>query len=151
MSYFTKEEQKIINQAIAIMDSKLKKEITTCNNVLSIKNFLRLQMEQCQREHLGVLYLDNQLRLIEYRIVFSGAVNYCTMSPREIVKDALQLNATAIIVAHNHPSGVSEPSRADVDSTIKTREALKLFEIKLVDHFVVGKGEISSMVESGLI
>ncbi|HAT9492387.1 TPA: DNA repair protein RadC [Legionella pneumophila subsp. pneumophila] len=151
MSYFTEEEQQIINQAIAVMNSKLKEEMFICNNVSSIKQFLRLQMEQCQREHLGVLYLDTQLRLIEYRIVFSGAVNYCTMSPREIVKDALQLNATAIIMAHNHPSGVSEPSRADVASTIKAREALKLFEIKLVDHFVVGKGQISSMVESGLI
>jgi len=151
MNCITKKEQQIINQAIAILDSKLKNEITYCNNVLSIKNFLRLQMEQCQREHLGVLYLDTQLRLIEYRIVFSGAVNYCTMSPREIVKDALQLNATAIIMAHNHPSGESKPSREDVASTIKTREALKLFEIKLVDHFVVGKGQISSMIESGLI
>lgn len=151
MSYFTKEEQKIIDQAIAILDFKLKTKLTACNNVLSIKNFLRLQMEKCEREHLGVLYLDNQLRLIEYRIVFSGAVNYCTMSPREIVKDALQLNSTAIIMTHNHPSGEPEPSRADVDSTIKTREALKLFDIKLVDHFVVGKGQISSMVESGLI
>lgn len=151
MSLFTKEEQETIDQAITIMDAKLKTEIMTCTNVLSIKNFLRLQMEQCQREHLGVLYLDTQLRLIEYRVVFSGAVNYCTVSPREIVKDALQLNATAIIMAHNHPSGESEPSRADVVSTKKTREALELFEIKLVDHFVVGKGQITSMVESGLI
>ncbi len=151
MHYFTEEEQKIINQAITVMDSKLKTEKTACNNVASIKQYLRLQMEKCEREHLGVLYLDTQLKLIEYRIVFSGAVNHCTMSPREIVKDALQLNATAIIIAHNHPSGESEPSRADVASTLKTREALTLFEINLVDHFVVGKGQITSMVESGLI
>lgn len=151
MHYFTKEEQKIISQACQIMDGKLKAERESCNSVAAIKQFLRLQMEGCEREHMGVLYLDTQLRLIEYRVVFSGAVSRCIVSPREIVKDALQLNATAIIMAHNHPSGESNPSRADVDSTLKTKEALTLFEIKLVDHFVVGKGQITSMVELGLI
>lgn len=151
MTHFTKEEQIIIHQAISLLDGKLKREKRSCNNAALIRSFLRLQMEQCEREHLGVLYLDTQLQLIEYRVVFSGAVNYCTLSPREIVKDALQLNATALVMAHNHPSGYSEPSRADIASTLQTREALSLFEIKLIDHFVVGKGQITSMVELGLI
>ena len=151
MTIFTEEEQNVINQAIDIMDSKLKESSLVCDKVLTIKNFLRLQMEHCQREHIGVLYLDNHLRLLEYRVVFRGAVNYCTMSPREIVKDALELNATAIIMAHNHPSGNSEPSRADIDATMSVKKALKLFDIKLVDHFVIGKREITSLVESGLI
>lgn len=151
MSHFTKEEQIIINQAISILEGKLKGENINCNRTSLIKSFLRMQMERCEREHLGVLYLNTQLQLIEYRVVFSGAVNSCTVSPREIVKDALQLNATAIVMAHNHPSGYSEPSRADIASTLRTREALSLFEINLIDHFVVGKGEITSMFESGLI
>lgn len=151
MSNFTKEEKTIIHKAIAILEGKLKSEIINCNRTDLIKYFLRLQMEQCEREHLGVLYLNTQLQLIEYRIVFSGAVNSCTLSPREIVKDALQLNATAIVMAHNHPSGYSEPSREDIASTLRTREAISLFEINLINHFVVGKGEITSMVESGFI
>lgn len=151
MSIFTKEEQTTINQAIVILEGKLKGEKRNCNRTDLIKSFLRFQMEQCEREHLGVLYLNTQLQLIEYRVVFSGAVNSCTVSPREIVKDALQLNATAIVMAHNHPSGHSEPSRADIASTQRTREALSLFEIDLIDHFVVGKRQITSMVELGLI
>ncbi|MGB4897984.1 MAG: JAB domain-containing protein [Ignavibacteria bacterium] len=151
MSNFTKEEQIIIYQAIAILEGKLKDEKINCNKTDLIKSFLRLQMEQCEREHLGVLYLNTQLQLIEYRIVFSGAVNSCTLSPREIVKDALELNATAIVMAHNHPSGCSEPSRADIASTLRAREALSLFEIDLIDHFVVGKDQITSMVELRLI
>lgn len=151
MNVFTEKEQGIINQAIEIMDSKLKSTQDIYNHPFLVKTFLRLQLEKCKREHLSVMYLCTQLRLIEYRVVFSGAVNYCTFDAREIVKDALELNATAIIIAHNHPSGDSEPSDADISSTIQTKKVLDLLNIRLVDHFVVGKGEITSLVETGRI
>jgi len=151
MKDFTTEEQGIISQAIAILNGKLKNEKINCNNSVLVKTFLRLQLEKCEREHLGALYLDNQLRLIEYRIVFSGAVNYCTMSPREFAKDALTLNATNIILAHNHPSGDDTPSHEDIKATLKARDALNLLEINVLDHFVVGHNQISSLSEMGLI
>jgi len=151
MGYFTQEEQRIIDQSIVILDSKLKVNKEPCNATFLIKHYLRLQLEKCQREHLAALYLDTQLQMIEYRVVFSGCINSCTISAREFVKDALELNATAIVLAHNHPSGNSTPSQADIESTLKIKQALKLFEINLVDHFVVGHNEISSLGELGLI
>lgn len=150
MDYFTKDEQCIINQATEILDSKLKIK-NVCDNVFLIRNYLRIQMEQCQREHMSAFYLNTQLRLIEYKVVFSGGVKSCTISAREFAKDALQLNATAIVLAHNHPSGESMPSPEDIKATLKIREALELFEINLIDHFVVGHNEISSMRELNLI
>ena len=151
MSYFTKEEQRIIDQAIVILNSKLRVNKKPCNHVFLIKNYLRLQLEKCQREHMAALYLDTQLKLIEYRVVFSGSVNSCTISARELVKDALELNSTAVILAHNHPSGNSTPSPEDIESTLKIKKALRLFDINLVDHFVVGHNQISSLSELSLI
>lgn len=151
MSYFTQEEQGIIDQATAILNSKLRTDKKPCNMAFYAKTYLRLELEKCQREHMGALYLDTALRLIEYRVVFSGCINSCTISSREFVKDALQLNASAIIVAHNHPSGNATPSQPDIESTRKIEEALNLFDIRLIDHFIVGHNQISSLREMNLI
>lgn len=151
MHHLTISEKSIINQAIEILDSKLKTKNVSFDNAALVKNYLRFQLEKCEREHMTAFYLDTQLRLIEYKIVFSGAVNSCTISAREFVKDALHLNASAIILAHNHPSGNAKPSQEDIKATSKIKEALDLFEIKLIDHFIVGHNQINSLRGLNLI
>ena len=90
-------------------------------------------------------------RLIEFRELFRGTVDGAAVHPREVVREALALNAAALIVAHNHPSGVAEPSAADVGITRRLREALALVEVRLLDHLVVGDGTVVSLAERGLL
>lgn len=151
MHHLTVDEKIIINQAIRIIDSKLRTKNVYFNNASLVKQYLRLQLEPCEREHMTAFYLDTQLRLIEYKRVFSGLVNSCPISAREFIKDALNLNATAIILAHNHPSGDAQPSQEDIKATLKMKDALNVFEIKLIDHFIVGHNQINSLTELNLI
>lgn len=101
------------------------------------------------REAFFVLFLDNQHRVIASEILFEGTIDCASVYPREVVKRALQHNAAAIILAHNHPSGVAEPSQSDQRITQKISEGLALVDIRVLDHFVVGDGEIVSFAERG--
>ena len=103
------------------------------------------------REAFFVLFLDNQHRVIESEILVEGTIDSASVYPREVVKRALQHNAAAIILAHNHPSGVAEPSQSDQRITQKISDALGLVDIRVLDHFVVGDGEIVSFAERGWI
>lgn len=151
MRHYTMEEQTIIKQALTVLDSKLKTKNVYFDNVVSVKNYLRLKLESCEREYVTAFYLDTKLRLIEYKMLYAGILNSCPISPRELVKEALYLNAAAIILAHNHPSGDSKPSQEDIRATLNIRNSLDLFDINLIDHFVVGHNEISSLSELNLI
>ena len=95
--------------------------------------------------------LDNRHRVIGFEEVFRGTIDAASVYPREIVKLALLRNAAALIVAHNHPSGVAEPSAADQQLTRRLKEALALVDVRLLDHFVVGDGEVVSFAERGLL
>jgi DNA repair protein RadC len=97
------------------------------------------------------LFLDNRHRVIECEELFRGTIDGASVHPREVVKRALQLNAAALILAHNHPSGVAEPSQADQQLTRRLREALGLVDIRVLDHLVVGDGEAVSFAERGLL
>ncbi|MGX9418654.1 RadC family protein [Vibrio sp. WJH972] len=103
------------------------------------------------REAFLVLFLDNQHRVIEAEILFEGTIDSASVYPREVVKRALDHNAAAIILAHNHPSGISEPSQSDRRITDKICAAMQLVDIRVLDHFVVGDGEITSFAERGWI
>lgn len=102
-------------------------------------------------EVFAALFLDNRHRVIAFEELFSGTIDGASVHPREVVKRALSHNAAALILAHNHPSGVAEPSRADESITRRLREALGLVEIRVLDHLIVGDGEIVSLAERGLI
>ena len=145
------QEEALIEQALALLTSRLKEKTITLYNGSAVKSFLRLQLEQKEREHFSVMFLDAQHRLIDYQILFMGSINSAKVSLREIIKVALQLNACALIVAHNHPSGVATPSPQDIDVTNSLMSALKLFDIKLLDHMVIGHNDIISMAEQHLI
>jgi len=116
-----------------------------------VSRFLRLRLGRCRREVFGVLFLDSQHRLIEYRALFFGTVDSATVHPREVLRAAMDLNAAAVILAHNHPSGVAEPSRADVALTERLRSALSLVDIRVLDHLVVVPTGTVSFAERGLL
>ncbi|MGC1389229.1 MAG: DNA repair protein RadC [Steroidobacteraceae bacterium] len=113
--------------------------------------FLRAKLRDLEHEVFCCLYLDNRHRLIQFEELFRGTIDGASVHPREIVKLALQRNCAAVIVAHNHPSGVAEPSRADELITQRVKEALALVDIRLLDHIIVGDGASVSLAERGLI
>ncbi|ENM5751436.1 RadC family protein [Vibrio mimicus] len=115
------------------------------------KLYLSSILRDRQREAFYILFLDNQHRVIRDEILFEGTIDAASVYPREVVKRALYHNAAAVILAHNHPSGVAEPSQADRRITDRLRDALSLVEIRVLDHFVVGDGEVVSFAERGLI
>ncbi|WP_367987863.1 DNA repair protein RadC [Vibrio sp. NTOU-M3] len=115
------------------------------------KLYLSGLLRDRQREAFYVLFLDNQHRVIKDEVMFEGTIDAASVYPREVVKRALHLNAAALILAHNHPSGIAEPSQADRRITLRISDALALVDIRLLDHFVVGDGEIVSFAERGWI
>lgn len=113
-------------------------------------DFLIHQLRDQPREVFAVVYLDNRHHVLHYEELFHGTLSGAAVHPREVVKGVLGRNAAAVIVAHNHPSGVAEPSQADTMLTVKLKDALKLVEVRLLDHLVIGDGEFVSMSERGL-
>ena len=102
-------------------------------------------------EVFACLFLDNRHRVIEYEELFRGTIDGASVHPREVVRRALEHNAAALILAHNHPSGVAEPSDADRSITRRLSEALALVDVRILDHFIVGEGEPLSLAERGLM
>jgi len=113
--------------------------------------YLSCVLRDRQREAFYILFLDNQHRVIQDEILFEGTIDAASVYPREVVKRALHHNAAALILAHNHPSGIAEPSQADRRITNRLTDALALVDIRILDHFVVGDGEIVSFAERGWI
>jgi DNA repair protein RadC len=114
-------------------------------------NFLTAELRDLEHEVFCCLYLDKRHRLIHFEKLFRGTIDGASVHPREIVKLALQRNSAAVIVAHNHPSGIAEPSQADELITQRVKEALALVDIRLLDHIIVGDGVSVSLAERGLI
>jgi DNA repair protein RadC len=114
-------------------------------------DFLTAKLRDLEHEVFCCLYLDKRHRLIEFQEVFRGTIDGASVHPREIVKLALQRNSAAVIVAHNHPSGIAEPSQADELITQRVKEALALVDIRLLDHIIVGDGVSVSFAERGLL
>lgn len=115
------------------------------------RRYLAARLRGADREVFACLFLDNRHRVLAYEELFFGTIDGATVHPREVVKRTLALNAAAVILAHNHPSGVAEPSRADEQITRRLREALSLVDVRILDHIVVGDGEMVSLAERGLI
>lgn len=142
-------------QAVLEMTKRYYAEVLSKSDALTspdhTRMFLASRLRDREREAFLVLYLDSQHRVITDEILFEGTINSASIYPREIVKRALFHNAGAVIVAHNHPSGIAEPSRADQDITKRIHAALGLVDIQLLDHFIVGDGSIISFAERGLV
>ena len=117
----------------------------------SVRDYLKLQLGELGHEVFAVLFLDAQHRLIAYEPMFRGTLTQTSVYPREVLKRALALNAAAVILAHNHPSGVAEPSRADEFLTQSLKSALAMVDVRVLDHMVVGRGPVVSFAERGLL
>lgn len=121
------------------------------SNPEAVRRFLRANLRHRQREVFAALLMDSQHRLIHFEELFLGTVDSAQVFPRELVKLALRYNAAAIIVAHNHPSGINEPSQADCVITERIQQALALVGVRLLDHLIVGDGDEVSLAERGVI
>jgi DNA repair protein RadC len=116
-----------------------------------VRDYLQLLLAGRQQEVFLVLFLDTQHRVIAYEELFHGSLSQTSVYPREVVKRALAHNAAAVILAHNHPSGVAEPSGADQLLTCALKQALALVDVAVLDHFVVAAGQTLSFAERGLL
>lgn len=121
------------------------------DNPGAVGRYLQHRLRGQARELFLVLFLDNRHRLIACEELFAGTLTAAAVYPREVVRRALQLNAAAVIISHNHPSGDPEPSPADARITEELQQALALVDIRLLDHFVVGEGRPVSFAERGLL
>jgi len=117
----------------------------------AVRNYLRLTLENRVREAFVAVLLDAQNRVIAQEELFQGTLTQTSVYPREVVKCAMRHNAAAVIFAHNHPSGVAEPSQADQTLTETLRRALALVDVRVLDHFVIGRGALTSFAERGLL
>lgn len=115
----------------------------------AVRDYLKAQLRHEHHEVFGCLFLDSKHRVLAYEALFRGTIDGASVYPRQVVKRALAHNAAALILTHNHPSGVAEPSHADRLLTERLKEALALVDIRVLDHFIVGDGEPLSMAERG--
>lgn len=120
-------------------------------NPQNTQNYLSSQLRDLPYEVFACLFLDNQHRVIEFEILFQGTINGASVHPREVVRKTLKYNAAALILAHNHPSGIAEPSSADRHITKQLTEALALIDVRVLDHIIVGDGECVAFSERGWI
>lgn len=113
--------------------------------------FLLAKMRHLDHELFCCLYLDNRHRVLQFNEMFRGTIDGTSVYPRELVKEALRVNAAAVILAHNHPSGVAEPSQADERITLRLKSAFELVDIRLIDHIIIGDGCCTSLASRGVI
>lgn len=142
--------QAVLELARRQMREKLE-EADVLNNSELTREYLRARMRGYRREVFACLYLDNQHRVVTFEELFAGTIDGAAVYPREVVQRCLAHNAAAVILAHNHPSGVAEPSQADRAITRRLIEALHTVDVRVLDHVVVGAAETVSFAERGLM
>ena len=142
----------VLSRASDILLERLHRDADGCvmQNPRVVREFLRYRLAARPVEVFGVMFLDTQHRLLVFEELFYGTLDGATVYPREVVRRALIHNAGAVILVHNHPSGVAEPSAADRQLTSQLKEALALINVRVLDHLVVTTGEVSSLAEKGL-
>ncbi|MGS2718320.1 RadC family protein [Eionea flava] len=140
-------------QAVLEMAKRHLAESLTTGDIFSqsekVKDYLSSQLRHRQQEVFAGLFLDSRHQLLRYQEMFFGTVNAASVYPREVVKLALDCNAVAVIFAHNHPSGVAEPSQSDRHITQQLIDSLQLIDVSVLDHIVVGDGQLCSFAERG--
>lgn len=147
----TYREDTIITEAISILADRMKKPGRALTCPEETRDFVTLKLAEQEREVFACLFLDNRHRVIKYVELFYGTIDGACVYPREVVKAALKVNAAAMILCHNHPSGSTEPSQADRALTGRLKEALELVSVRVLDHIIVGGVETVSMAELGMV
>ena len=146
--YLPASADQILDAARRIIDQKMQRG-TEFSSPAVVKEYLCTKLAGFEHEVFAVLFLDTRHRLIEYVEMFRGTIDGAEVHPREVVKEALQHNAAAVIFAHNHPSGIPEPSAADRALTQRLKEALTLVEVRTLDHVIVAGGQTTAFAELG--
>ncbi|WP_418648293.1 RadC family protein [Thauera butanivorans] len=141
----------IIRQAIALLENRLFKTGPALGSPAEVRDYLRLKLMAEPREVFAVVFLNAHHQVIACEPLFNGSINTTTVYPRVVVQRALALNAACVILAHNHPSGVIEPSPADISLTGRIKDALATVDIRVLDHFIIGRGTPYSFAETGLL
>jgi DNA repair protein RadC len=143
-------EDEIVAKALSIVTNKVTKG-PVIESPRITKDYLRLRYSDLEHELFGVIWLDNQHKVIDIEELFRGTIDGATVHPREVVKSALIVNASACILFHNHPSGVEEPSQADDLITKRLKQALALVDTRVLDHLIISPSSVESMAERGLL
>ena len=145
------EEESIISKALEILVSRMRIAEAYMNSPSAVRDYLRLKLAGLEYEVFTVLFLDAQHGVIAAEEMFRGTLTQTSVYPREVVKRSLHHNAAAVIFAHNHPSGVAEPSKSDEMLTVALKQALTLVDVRALDHFIVAGSNCLSFAERGLI
>ena len=115
------------------------------------RDYLKLRLYGRPYEVFACLFLDNRHRVLSYEELFRGTIDGASVHPRKVVRRVIDTRAAAVILAHNHPSGVAEPSQADLRITQRLKDALALIDVRVLDHLIIGEGEAASLAERGLL
>ncbi|MCC5902746.1 MAG: DNA repair protein RadC [Halomonas sp.] len=148
--YQAAQDDIVIDAARKVVERSVSKGVQL-DSPSRVREFLWLKLAGYEHEVFGAIFLDTQHRVIEYSELFHGTLDSASVYPREVVKQALQLNAGAVIFTHNHPSGEPNPSDADRRITDRLKDALSLIEVRVLDHIVVGGSDSVSFAEQGYI
>lgn len=141
--------QRTVKRALSLLEKYLREPGAAFTSTGAARDWLRLQLAGLEREVFVVVYLDNQHRLLACETLFTGSIRSTEVHPREVVKVALRHNAAAVILAHNHPSGMAEPSQADRVITDRVKTALALVDVHVLDHLIIGGLDVVSFAERG--
>jgi DNA repair protein RadC len=142
--------EQILTAALRVLANRMRRG-ATLNSPRHVREYLTVKLGALDHEVFGVIFADNRHRVIEYVELFRGTIDGATVHPREVVKLALDKQAAAVILVHNHPSHVSEPSHADELITRRLRECLSIIDVRVLDHLIVAGSEVLSFAERGLI
>lgn len=148
-AYLTDEE--VISMAVAIINHRFGLKRASLNSPSMVRDYLKLTLTSKEHEVFVCVFIDAQNRVIAVEELFRGTLTQTSVYPREVVKAALQHNCAAVILAHNHPSGLAEPSHADQCLTTSLKQALAVVDVKVLDHFIIAGDSALSFAEKGLI
>lgn len=146
---YSPEEQEAINKALDILGRRVRDSALAMTDPNTAGQYAQLRLGSREQEVFACIWLDARHRVIECDELFFGTVDGAEVHPREVVRRALQRNAAAVILAHNHPSGSLDPSAADRAVTTRLKEALRLIDVRVLDHFIVSEAGFTSMARLG--
>ena len=142
--------QAVMEMSRRHMAESLKRD-SALESPAQVRNYLKARLRHEPHEVFGCLFLDNKHRVLCFEVLFHGSINTAHVHPRQVVKRAMVHNAASLILCHNHPSGITDASQADIELTKRLKDALWLIEVKVLDHVIIGDGDPLSMVECGLM
>ncbi|MCP3889205.1 MAG: DNA repair protein RadC [Desulfobulbaceae bacterium] len=148
-SYSPAPKKRVLTEANKLMGYQLRRGASILSSECA-KAVIGCKLRAKQHEVFACLFLDSQHRVLAFKEIFTGTINHTTVHPREVVREALQLNAAAIILAHNHPSGSIQPSTQDIALTRTLADILKIVDVRILDHLIVGD-EVTAFSDLGLL